>query len=278
MTEYMTIPEDLIVADVVGFRDKVADFVTVGAASMHVVFDFDRTLTVKRPGSEDEVTTWHILHEHLPEVGQARYQQQFEKYRALEIGGGMTQLDAVEWWSSILNLFVEYEISLGAVEAAFLDRASIRPGTAELFKLCADNKIPTVILSAGIREIIDIWCRQYMIKPSLVIATNLMVSDENKISGWQENTLVHVLNKSEATHPELQSIRADRPKVLLIGGSLDDASMATGEKDIIRVRILDPRVDEMVTEQEERKTFEKFDAIIKMGNLYPLKELVELIL
>jgi HAD superfamily hydrolase (TIGR01544 family) len=277
MRKQLVIPEGLIVADPVNFKEKLADFVVAGAAGVHAVFDFDRTLTVKRPGSQDEVTTWHILRGHLPEDGQAEYQELFEKYRALEISGEMSQSDAVEWWSSTLNLFVEHEIDLSAVEETFLDRASIRPGTAELFQLFADSGIPTVILSAGIREIIDIWCRKYDIKPSLVLSTALTLDGENKISGWQENTLVHVLNKSESTHPELSAIRARRPKALLVGDSLDDASMAAGKKDVVRIRILDPRVDEATTEQEERKTFEKFDALIRTGSLRPLEELVEII-
>jgi HAD superfamily hydrolase (TIGR01544 family) len=274
----LTIPEGLIVADSTNLEYKIAEFARTGAAGMHAVFDFDRTLTVKKPGTEDEVTTWHILREHLPDDGQAEYQKLFEKYRALEIRGNMTQQGAVEWWSSILNLFVEHRIDLGAVEETFLDRASIRTGTTELFKLLADNNIPTIILSAGIREVIDIWCRKYSIQPTLVISTALTLDDENKISGWQGNTLVHALNKSESTHPELLAIRAKRPKALLVGDSLDDASMAAGERDVLRVRILDPRTDEAATEQEERKTFEKFDALIKSGSLHPLEKLVEFVI
>ncbi|MGF7229033.1 MAG: HAD-IB family phosphatase [Candidatus Saccharibacteria bacterium] len=276
--EQLVIPDGIIVADPTNFEEKLAEFAVVGAAGMHAIFDFDRTLTVKKPESQDEVTTWHILREHLPEDGQVEYQKLFEKYRALEIRGEMSQGDAVEWWSSILNLFVEHKIDLGAVEETFLDRASIRLGTVELFQLFADSDIPTIILSAGIREVIDIWCRKYGIKPSLVLSTALTLDGENKISGWQEDTLVHVLNKSESTHPELSAIRADRPKALLVGDSLDDASMAAGEGDVIRVRILDPRVDETATEQEERKTFEKFDALIKSGDLHPLERLVEIII
>lgn len=274
----LVIPDGLIVASPSNFEEKLADFATLGATGVHAVFDFDRTLTVKRPGSQDEVTTWHILREHLPENGQAEYQKLFEKYRALELSGEMSQHDAIEWWSSILNLFVEHRIDLVAVEETFLGRASIRPGTVELFRLFADNGIPTIILSAGIREVISIWCRKYGIKPSSIVSTALTLSDENKISGWQKDTLVHVLNKSESTHPELAAIRSRRPKALLVGDSLDDAAMANGEEDVIRVRILDPRADEIATEQEERKTFEKFDALIKTGSLYSLKELVEIII
>lgn len=271
------VPAGIVVADRANFQAKAAEFAAASAPGLHVIFDFDRTLTVKRPGTQDEVTTWHILREHLPEDGQVRYQRLFEKYRALELSGKMTQQDAVDWWSAILNLFVEYKIDLTAVEETFLERASIRPGTVELFEFLAAHDIPTVILSAGIREVIDIWCRKYGIEPSLVVSTALDLDSDNKIVGWQKNTLVHVLNKSETTHPELAAIRAARPKALLIGDSLDDATMAAGERDILRVRILDPRADEIDMEHEVSRTFEKFDALIKTGSLQPLGKLTELI-
>lgn len=274
----LMIPAGLIVVDPLEFGDKLNKFAAMGANGMHAIFDFDRTLTVKRPGTQDEVTTWHILREYLPAARQPEYQKLFEKYRGLELSGDMTKQDAMDWWSSSLNLFAENGIDLSAVEKTFLDRASIRPGTVELFKLLADNGIPTIILSAGVRDVIDIWCRKYDIKPTLVISTALILDDSNRISGWQAETLVHMLNKSESTHPELLAIRGARPKTLVVGDGLDDASMAAGSEDIVRVRILDPRADETITEQEERKTFEKFDALVKAGTLEPLAKLVESII
>ncbi len=48
--------EGLVVGDLAIFQKKIAEFIKVGANGLHVVFDFDRTLTVKNPGSDDEVT------------------------------------------------------------------------------------------------------------------------------------------------------------------------------------------------------------------------------
>jgi hypothetical protein len=104
------------------------------------------------------------------------------------------------------------------------------------------------------------------------------VDDDNRIAGWEGDTLVHVLNKSKANHPELQAIRASRPKARVVGDSLYDAAMAHGQQDVIRVRILDPRSDEKDNTQEQQRTFEKFDALISSGTLDPLSELVTAII
>jgi HAD superfamily phosphoserine phosphatase-like hydrolase len=277
MHESIPVPEDLTVANYDKFHSKATLFASMGAESIHAVFDFDRTLTVKMPGSQVDVTTWHILQEHLPQEGKLRYQELFEKYRALEISGSMTQEDAVEWWSGILHLFTENNIDLNAVEETFLECASIRPGTPELFALLESKGIPTIILSAGIRDVIEIWCRKYDVKPTLVISTALILDDVNRITGWREDTLVHVLSKSEANHSELTLIRNQRPNAILVGDSLDDASMASGGHNVFRCRIIDPRSDEVDTEKEDRMTLMKFDAYIKSGSLQPLENFVELI-
>lgn len=272
------VPQGLVVGDPSVLEAKMADFTASGADNMHVVLDFDRTLTVKRPGSQDEVTTWQILREHLPEDGQLQYQMLFDKYRTLELPGHMTQKDAVEWFSSVLNLFVKHKVDFAAVEADFLDRVQPRPGTLELFRLCADNGISTIILSGGIREIIDVWCQKYGIEPSLIISTSLVLDSVNKVIDWKKDTLIHTLNKSEVSHPELAIIRTNRPKVFLIGDSLDDDTMAAGNQDVIRTRILDRREDEVSNALDEQKTFDRFDAIIKLGSLHPLCDLIDTVI
>ena len=271
-------PQGLVVGDLSVLDAKIADFMQVGADSMHVIFDFDRTLTVKKPGSDDEVTTWHILGEHLPPEGKLEYKSLFQKYRGVELRGELTTQTAVDWWSASFELYIKYGINLVGVEDDFLNKASIRPGVAELFELCAKHGVPTVILSAGIRDVIEIWCRRYKIEPSLIISTALTMDVTGKITGWKKDTLVHVLNKSEATHTELVRIRGEHPKTFLVGDSLDDTTMASGDRDVIRIRVLDPRADEVTSEQEIQKTLERFDALIQSGSLRPLFELIKLVI
>lgn len=273
--KHIAIPKDLEVGDRRSFESKLNEFTLAGARKMHVVFDFDRTLTVKRPGSLDEVTTWHILCQHLPEEGKKRYKLLFDKYRSLEIANIMTREDAIEWWSSILSLFVEYDINFTNVEKDFLYKATIRPGVEELFRFCSDNAIPTIILSAGISDVIEIWCKKYGISPSLIISTRLVLDENNICKGWEKETLVHALNKSEANHLELDSIRNKRPNAIVIGDSLSDAAMAIGDDNVIRVRVVDPRPDEIVDELERDKTFEVFDTIIRTGRLDPLMGIIK---
>ena len=269
------IPGDLIYANAASIEAKIARFEDVGADRMHIIFDFDRTLTIARPGSDEDITTWHLMKEHLPEVGKQQYQQLFEHYRALELTGTMSQEHAVIWWSSILDLFVEHKVNIQEVESDFLEKATIRPQTKELFDLCEQAGIPTIIMSAGIKEVIDIWARAYQIHPTIVISTALQLSLQGVVEGWNQSSLVHVLNKCEQDHPQLSQIRRDRPYALVIGDGMSDADMATGDENVLRVRIHDPRADEKSSQAATQSTFERFDFMIQTGTLMPARLLIE---
>lgn len=273
------IPDGFVYADTKNLTHKIERFRQAGPRQLQVVFDFDRTLTVSRPGATDEVTTWHILNDHLPPAGRDRYQELFQHYRALEISGEMHNEHAVRWWSSILDLFVAYNIDMSEVAQDFLSKASIRPGTKELFDLCAAHNIPTVILSAGIKDVIELWAQAYKIKPSVILSTALITNAKQQVVGWDKQTLVHVLNKKEIGHPELTRIRIERRNTILVGDSLADADMAEGGDTVIRVRLYDPRSDEdgQATIAAREQTLRIFDAMIENGRLDALGKLSQYI-
>lgn len=270
------IPEGMTCVDGDALLRKIAHFAEAGTASLHIVYDFDRTLTVSHPETQEDVTTWHILDKHLSDEGHARCQELFKKYRALELEDRLTERDAAEWWNASLQLYVDERVNIKQVDADFLARASIRPGTVELFALCKKYGVPNVIMSAGIRDVIDMWAQKYAIDPALVLSTALKLDSEGVIVGWDKDTLVHVLNKHEAGHKDLTAIRAVRPNVIVIGDGMTDADMAEGDDNVLRIRIFDPRPDEVVDiEAVRQKTFTRFDALLESGTLYPILKVIE---
>ncbi|HSX35992.1 MAG TPA: HAD-IB family phosphatase [Patescibacteria group bacterium] len=272
------IPAGLVHANADKLAQKIEDFRQTGPDQLQIVFDFDRTLTVAKPGTNDEVTTWHILNEHLPQGGQDRYQELFRHYRALEVSGEMTSNHAIEWWSSILDLFVEHNVDMSEVAQDFLSKANIRPDAKELFALCAEHGIPTIILSAGIKDVIELWAQTYSINPSIILSTSLITDENKRVVGWDKQTLVHVLNKKEVGHPELTRIRSERRNVILIGDSLADADMAEGTATVLRIRLYDPRADEQVAASIREQTLQVFDAMIENGTLEPARRLAQYII
>lgn len=261
-----------------GLEQKLGLFRNAGAKSVHLLLDFDRTITTSING-EDDCTVWQVLHRHLPAAGQAKYAELYSTYRPLEAAGTMTETQAIAWPSAVLDLFAEYKVNLGLIEKDFFNVVTLRPGVAELFKLCEQEGIPVVILSAGIRNVIDLLLRMFDVSSSLTIATELEVDKDETIIGWQPESLVHTFNKSESGHAELEEIRRNRPNCLLIGDSQHDADMTDGEDTVLRIRIFDPRSDEKKDiEDVKRETLQRFDMMTVSKSFAPISKLLETII
>lgn len=257
--------------------EKLERFIEAGAEKVHLLFDFDRTMTVSTSGGDD-ATTWHILQRHLPPAGQEAYQGFYQKYRQLEIDGTMTHDDAREWWRGILGLYAQYKVNLNDAETDFLSAVVLRPGTKELLEQCSARGVPTAILSAGIKDVIEILLKYYDVQADPIVSTQLTTDEEGVITGWREDTLIHALNKHEVGHPGLEQIRAVRPNCILIGDSMDDANMAVGDANVLRIRIIDPRQGELLDRETQlAATFEKFDLAITTGTLDGVSKLLRTI-
>ena len=266
----------LLYADENDVWQKIERFKQAGANMAHVIFDFDRTLTVSHPETNEDVTAWKILSQHLPPQARQADQDLFKTYRPMEIAGELTDQDAQAWWSGTLGLYSKYGVNMLEVERDFLHRASIRPYTQEVFSLANEHAVPSIIFSAGVRDVIEVWNRAYNINPTDIISTKLKLNNDGIITGWDEASLVHVLNKTEEGHQELTSVRAERPHVILVGDSINDATMASGTDDVLRINIFDPREDEAIDRAiAHAKIFDKFDIIIDSHSFLPLYGLMQ---
>ena len=239
--------------------------------------DFDRTLTIGKDKSGHEVTSWTILTELLPPKAFSVQQQLYQKYRPLEASGKMTHEQATSWANQVLKIFVDNEINLREIEKDFSQKTSIRSHAKEIIDLCKALEIPTVVLSAGIKEVIELWSKTFQISPNLILATQLITNQTGKIIDWNKN-IVHVKNKKEQGHHEFTKIKKMRPNIILVGDAIEDADMAEGKENVLRIRIFNPREDERIDREAfARETFAKFDLIIEEETLEPVLKILEMI-
>ena len=253
---------------------KLKFFTVSGRDKLHLLLDFDRTLTKSKNELGENVTTWEILRVHLPQEAQKEYQQFYKKYRRLETENKMAVSDAVIWWERILNLFQENELKWLDIAKDVEERMPIRPCVKELFKICEKKNIPTIIISAGIKDIIELWCQRFEIDPTLILSTNLTFSSEGYMNGWDKDSLIHVLNKKEKGHKEVEKIKSKRPNAILIGDSLDDASIIEGEENVLRIAVYGSRKDDKIKKVKEFT--ERFNLVIKDKTLCPIVEILNL--
>ncbi len=256
---------------------KLNKLVVEGKEKLHLLVDFDRTLTVGRDKTGKDISSWQILGNHLPPKEHSKQRELYRKYRPLEISGKMTPEEAITWAHQSLNIFITNNISLMEIEKNFLQKTDIRPHAKELLDFSKNFEIPIVILSAGIKEIIDLWSKTFQVSPTLVLATKLITDSNGKIIDWDRN-IIHNLNKKEQGHEELTKIRTQRPNTILIGDALEDADMAEGEENVLRIRVFNPREDENADREDFiQKTFTRFDLMIESGTLAPVLKILELI-
>lgn len=262
--------QGLDVFDPARFETKLRRFGTAGLSSVHGVFDFDLTLTAPTPEGRP-LSSWSMLEDHLPPDARAYCIELFERYYPLEKSGEMTLHDAETWWGLALKAQQDSKVNLKDVEADFLKQDTIRVGSRELFEFFDRQDVQSIILSAGVKNVIDIWCRAYGISPTAVISTEFFTDEEGRMTGWDESSVVHVLNKGESAHPELIRLRTERPNVIVVGDSIHDADMAQGDDNVIRIRIVDTNPNDIGSVEEIRtKTAERFDAMITGGDLLPV--------
>lgn len=231
-------------ADEQSVRAKIASFIKDGQQALHIVSDFDLTLTAGKVAGQN-LGTWDVMDELMPPEGVARHSEIYNSFRPIEREGKLTAEIAALKWTEILDLITSYPINIDDVKAAFLAVANLREGAKSLFDLCEAANVPTVILSSGIRNVVQIMVDHYNMHPAYILSNDLVIDETTRlVSGWRSDSLVHILNKNEMGHGELSALRKTRRNVILIGDVLDDTKMVEGSDDVIRIRILDPRKGE----------------------------------
>ncbi|HSX29372.1 MAG TPA: HAD-IB family phosphatase [Candidatus Saccharimonadales bacterium] len=264
-----TKPEGFIISNPTHIARKLRAMVAAGPQKIYYLFDFDRTLTTSKYTGSD-VTTWHILHGLLPEAGKKQSAAIRSKYLAMEAGGLLSVKDTLAWSSSELKLHGTHGTNIKQLEAAARTIA-LRDGARTLFTACQTYDIPTVILSAGVSDVIEIIADEHRISPTIILSIKLVTAADGRVIGWQRGSMVHTLNKREKANRRLASLRAERPYTVLIGDTLEDANMADGDDTVLRIRVCDVlKEDEDNPVDYLQQSFRAGYDMVVEGNLEPV--------
>lgn len=218
---------------------KIAQFREKGLEGMHVLTDFDRTLTKgyldgeKTPSIISQLRSGKYLTKAYAEQAHAL----FNHYHPIEIDPSISLEDRIEamdeWWMKHFELLFASGLTLKVLQQVAQENQRIfRPGALEFLKFCKEKQVPVVIMSASLGDMIRLYLEQENLldRNIHIVSNNFDFDKQGAVTGVQK-PIVHSLNKSEVILDQLPEVHRQiekRKNVLLMGDGLGDLGMIDG--------------------------------------------------
>lgn len=277
------------------YENRITRIIEAGADNLHVISDFDRTLTKAFVNGEKTPSIISILRkeDYLGEDYTEKAYALAEKYRPIEddpkcpISKKKEKMN--EWWQKHFDLLIKSQLNKSHIKrVAQSDKIEFRPYIDTFLGMLNDLKIPLVIFSASglgsesINEMIQ--AKNLAFENIFTISNSFNWDDQGYLKGVNE-PIIHSYNKDEGVlykFPEVAEVVEDRKNIILIGDSLGDADMAKGFSfdNLIKIGFLNENVEELLPKYEEL-----YDVIItgdadaeflvKLFEEFEVKEVVE---
>ncbi|KAI8844758.1 pyrimidine 5'-nucleotidase [Chytridium lagenaria] len=226
------------VRDFAALQRKLEDVLEGGKSKLHIISDFDMTMTRYWMNGSRSPSS-HAILTRSPSIS-AEFKQRsdvlYKTYYPIEISPTVTKEEKFkameDWWVKAHELIVDLKLAKSDF-AKMIQQTPVafRPGLHEVIQRTAKDNIPFLVFSAGLYDIIrEILDTANMKPPSLHVVSNRMKFDENDIVVGFHDPLIHVMNKNEAKvegSPYADTL-IGRDRVILMGDSLGDLQMAEG--------------------------------------------------
>ncbi len=240
----MNVMNNVIIVNKESFEKKKAEFKKGGQSKIHILTDFDRTLTKafskgkKVPSFISKLRNGNYISKEYSEKANELY----NKYHSIEISQNIDTKEKsakmLEWWTSHYRLLVKSGLNREIIERAVDDMIkdkdiTLREKAREFLKLLDEKNIPLVIISSsGLgNALTDFLEKQNSLFNNIHFIGNTLEFDEKgKFIGIKDNKIIHILNKNEAGLKDTTIYKQikERKNILLLGDSLADLKMLEG--------------------------------------------------
>lgn len=250
-----------IITDEEYFNDTLKTIKSDWFDKLHVLADFDRTLTKAiydgkmRPSlisvlrhegymSDEYATEAFRLHDH---------------YYSIEINPDIPmetkKEEMAKWWNEHLELLVKSGLHKRDIEKVIEGwLIEFRPGLIKFIKFLESNNIPLVIISAnwlGTDSIRMFFEKNSLYSDNVKIISNTLIWDNNGNAVWYDKRVIHTFNKWETAlheYPEINELVSHRTNVVLLGDSASDPDMIEWfpYKNLLKFWFLNEKVDELL--------------------------------
>jgi 5'-nucleotidase len=262
-------------------QQKIEAIKTAGKDKLHIVADFDRTLTYHQINGEKTSTSFAQLRNggHLGDDYTEKAEALYDHYRPIEEDSSLSEDERnaamYEWWGKHLNLILSFGLSKHVFEEiSDSGTVMLRDKADEFFRIAEANDIPFLILSAGLGDIIKTHLNdKQLITPNVRVVSNFFeFNGEGEAIGVNE-PFIHVGNKDESGVAESDyKKKVDaRNYCIVMGDKIDDLKMSHGLDHELELTIgfLNGRTDKLEAFKEA------FDIVIEEdGDMTEVNELL----
>lgn len=236
---------------------------------IHILADFDRTLTKNFVGGQEKPSLVSVLrHEWIlwEDYSKAAHNL-FEHYHPLEVSSKISLSDKKrymdEWWHKHMQLLVDTGIHKDHIsEALWWWKLQFREWMKTFINFLEKHNIPLVIISAnalGTDSIRTFFQLQWLSTKNIHIISNEFEWNSKSIAIWYKQPVIHVCNKDETVlrnYPEIIEEVADRANVILLWDSEGDPGMIEWfeYENLLKIWFLNKDVEKL--EQRYRKLYD----------------------
>ncbi len=251
--------EEIIVNDSLELEKKRKAIGVGGTSRLHVLADFDQTLTRLFVGDIPVPSLVSILYNgnYLTPDYSEKSKKLHEKYYALEVDPSLLKGEKEkamdEWWRGQFKLLIDSKLNRKDVEAVVKSgKVKLRDGIKEFLDTLEKNNIPLIIMSSsglGGEAIYDFLKFEGKLSNNIHIISNEFIWDSNGFAVSIKEPIIHSMNKAEVSlqkFPEVIRLVKERDNILLLGNSPDDATMAEGSGyvNLLKIGFLNNQVQE----------------------------------
>lgn len=246
---------DVIISNPAEFAQKKAKLKNGGAKNLHVVSDYDRTITKAYVNGVRYASILHLVRQgkYLTPDYSPRAFALADEYIPIELNHSLPfdfrREKLVEWWQKHIALMVECGMNKQEVERICREIPfNPREGFFELVKTLDSKKIPILIFSSSVTDLIEgLLRREKMLFPNVHILSNKYVYDaQGNVTGYADG-IIHSLNKNEIAVKETPYFNeiAHRKNVIVMGDVPGDAVMADGltHEIVLKIGFLNEHVE-----------------------------------
>lgn len=227
-----------------------AEKIKLDESNYYVVLDFDKTIT-----SKESLDSWMALidfdiygKECINDIKKLN-----AKYSSIELDYTLQEAEKeqymVEWYQKSMDLLYKYKLTnTNLLKALQKNKLEFRRGAKEFFDRLYKNKIPVIILSAGIGNVIEEFLKkQECYYNNIYIISNFIEFKEDKMQKFTDS-LLHSMNKTiEGKLPKnLQLTIRSKEYAILCGDIIEDIQMVSKGKleKTITIGFLNNKIEE----------------------------------